>query len=327
MKMRTLKRIIGSAHAREESLLMYRVATMHFVDRRSNFKISRDLGISRFRVARFLEQSVVSGTVKTRVAFQGAVDLTLSERLKSTYGLESARVSDQTGEDRWRAVGVSYLAIRLVSDLLTDGARLGLSWGRTLESVTEFASHLTLDLPKVDVVQLVGGVTSNSGGLEASDLVRRFALLTRGQGVVLNSPFLVPTSEVAQGLRSESSISAALTVGASTDVALFSVGAWKSGQSMLWKLLSDEDRLLGERAGVTADVCGSLITATGEVVAGDLSERIMAIGADALYRVPRRVAVVLGTDKTDALQSALKSGLITDLVVEANTARSLLQLR
>jgi DNA-binding transcriptional regulator LsrR (DeoR family) len=116
-----------------------------------------------------------------------------------------------------------------------------------------------------------------------------------------------------------------LSAGASADVALFSVGAWKPGQSMLWDLLSDDDRLLGERDGVVADICGVIVTAAGEVAMSDLSERIIAIGASALRRIPRRVAVVLGTDKTDALISALRSGLITDLVVEADAARALLK--
>ena len=101
--------------------------------------------------------------------------------------------------------------------------------------------------------------------------------------------------------------------------------AWKPGQSMLWDLLSDDDRLLGERDGVVADICGVIVTAAGEVAMSDLSERIIAIGASALRRIPRRVAVVLGTDKTDALISALRSGLITDLVVEADAARALLK--
>ncbi len=326
MTMRPLARANGSTQGREDSLLMYRVATMHFVDRRSNLEISRDLGISRFRVARLLEQSVTSGVVKTRVAFPGAVDVKLSEQLEGSFGLESASVSAQAGDDRWRADGVSALAVHLVSGLLASGARLGLAWGRTLESVTECASHLTLDLPKADVVQLVGGVPSSTGGLEASDLVRRFSLLTGGLGIVLNGPLLVPTREVADGLRAEPSVAAALAAGASADVALFSVGAWKPGQSMLWDLLSEDARIVGERAGVAADVCGVLITEAGEVAMGDLSERIISIGASALRGIPRRVAVVLGTDKTGALLSVLRSGLITDLVVEADAARALLKL-
>ena len=325
MNMRPPTRAIGAPRAREESLLMYRVATMHFVDRLSNLEISRNLGISRFRVARLLEQSVSLGDVKTRVAFPSAVDLPLSEQLERTFRLQSASVSGQTGDDRWRAAGVSSLAVHLVGELLEDGAQLGLSWGRTLESVTECASHLILDLPRADIVQLVGGVPSSGGGLEASDLVRRFSLLTGGQGTVLNGPLLVPTRAIADSLRSERSIAAALSAGASADVALFSVGAWKPGQSMLWDLLSDDDRLLGERDGVVADICGVIVTAAGEVAMSDLSERIIAIGASALRRIPRRVAVVLGTDKTDALISALRSGLITDLVVEADAARALLK--
>jgi DNA-binding transcriptional regulator LsrR (DeoR family) len=318
----------GSAFSegRAESLLMYRVATKHFQDRQSNLEISRELGISRFRVARLLEQAVNCGVVDIRVAFPAAVDDELSTKVADAFGLQAAEILVDGGDDRWRAHGVAALAVDHVGDLLDDGARLGLTWGRTLDAVTRTASHLQLNLPRADAVQLVGGVPSSTGSLDASDLVRRFSLLTGGRSVVLNAPLVVPTREVGRGLRAERSVAAALAAGESADVALFGVGAWQAGQSQLWDLLNEGDRAAAEEAGATADVCGIMISNSGAEVTTELSERIIGITPAKLRQIPRRVAVVLGNRKVSAVEAALRSGMITDLVVDATVARELLAM-
>lgn len=315
---------VHASRGGDGSLLMYRVATKHFQDRLSNLDIAHELGISRFRVARLLEQAASSGIVGTRVAFPATVEDELSVAVADKFGLIAARVLVDGGDDRWRSDGVAALAMYHVASLLHEGARLGLAWGRTLDAVTRIGLHLQLSLPKADVVQLVGGVPSSRGNLDASDLVRRFSILTGGRSIVLNAPLVAPTAAVARGLRAERSISAALEAASGTDVALFGVGAWQSGQSQLWEQLRETDRSSASKSGVTADVCGILIATSGTELTTELSERIVGATATVLRGIPRRVAVVLGDKKSAALKAALRSGIITDLVVEATVARRLL---
>jgi DNA-binding transcriptional regulator LsrR (DeoR family) len=312
--------------AREESLLMFRVATKHFQDRLSKLEIAGDLGISRFRVARLLEQAVNSGVVDIRVAFPAIVDDELSSTVAAMYGLLSAKVLIDDGDDSWRAHGIAALAIHHVGDLLHEGASLGLAWGRTLNAVERTGAHLRLTLPKSDVVQLVGGVPSTTGSLDASDLVRRFSLLTGGNSIVLNAPLIVPTPDVVRGLRAERSVAATLAAGRSADVALFAVGSWQPGQSHLWEMLTESDRLAAKESGVVADACGILFARSGVELTTDLSDRFVGIDPASLRQIPRRVGVVIGTRRTMALSAVLRSGMITDLVIEASVARELLAL-
>jgi DNA-binding transcriptional regulator LsrR (DeoR family) len=304
---------------------MHRVATRHFHDRSSNLEISRELGISRFRVARLLEQAVTTGMVNIRVALPAPIDDELSAELASTYNLAGARVLAEGGDDRWRTDGIAALALQTVGELLPSDGRLGLAWGRTIENILQTADHLKLNLPNADVVQLVGGVPSNTGGLDASDVVRRCALLTRGRGLVPNAPLLAPTAAVASGLRAERSVAAILAAGEAADVALFGIGAWKAGQSQLRTLLTTTDRTTAQDSGVTADVCALLISAAGHHVDTKLSHRLIGISVDGLRGIPHRLAAVIGDHKSAATRSVLKSGLVTHIVMDTPMARSLVK--
>jgi DNA-binding transcriptional regulator LsrR (DeoR family) len=308
---------------RENSVLAYRVAAMHFQDRMSNLDIAGALGISRFRVARLLDQAIDSGVVDIRIDLPSDVDEDLSTRVRA-LGLTDARVLDDGSSPDHPWSGLSALALRHVSGLLSDGDRLAIAWGPTLDAIVGAAAHLRLRMPKLDVVQLVGGVPSPSGGLESSDLVRRFSSLTGGRSIVLNAPLVVPTAEVSAGIRREGSVAATLAAASSADAALFSVGSWDRGSSRLRQLLDERDRASAAAQDVVADVCGVMISSAGRLITGGLAERIVGIDADSLTRIPRRVAVVLGPEKTDALRAALRTGLITDLILDATAARALL---
>jgi DNA-binding transcriptional regulator LsrR (DeoR family) len=317
--------VVPARERAEQSLLMHRVAARHFHDRSSNLEISRELGISRFRVARLLEQAVTTGMVNIRVALPAPVDEQLSAQLASAYHLAGACVLAEGGDDRWRNDGIAALALHIVGELLPVNGRLGLAWGRTIENILRTADHLKLDLPNADVVQLVGGVPSNTGGLDASDVVHRCALLTHGRSLVLNAPLLAPTAGVADGLRAERSVAATLSAGETADVALFGIGAWKAGQSQLRDLLTPADRTTAQDSGVAADVCALLISAAGHHVDTKLSRRLIGISVDGLRRIPHRLAAVIGDHKSAATRSVLNSGLVTHIVMDTPMARGLLQ--
>lgn len=309
---------------RDESILMYRVASMHFQEHLSNLNISRELGISRFRVARLLEQASLTGMVEIHVALPALVDEELSSGLTEAFGLRASLVLPAGGDDRWIADGVSALALAHVSELLRDGDLLGVAWDAALDDVARTGAHLRIDFPCVDVVQLVGAVPSRTGGLNASDLVRRLSLLTGGKSIVLNAPVIVPSASVAAGLRAEPSVAASLSAGESVSVALFGIGATQAGVSVHSEM-HGEDKPLG-RAGTiaVAEVCGIPVAATGDEVQTEITDRMIGITADALRRIPRRVAVVFGQVTAAAVTAALRAGFVTDLIIDAETARCMI---
>ena len=76
--------------------------------------------------------------------------------------------------------------------------------------------------------------------------------------------------------------------------------------------------------GAVGDLVVHPFDATGRFLAPDLAERAVAIGVDALRRVPRVVAVAAGSAKALAIRGALASGVVHILVTDRVTARAVL---
>ena len=76
--------------------------------------------------------------------------------------------------------------------------------------------------------------------------------------------------------------------------------------------------------GVVADMFGTLIDGSGNIVPSPLEARSTGITADDLGLVPSLIAVAAGVDKAKALGAALRSGLISSLVTDSGVASALL---
>src|SRR5687768_13874284 len=70
------------------------IARRYYVDGRSKVEIADEFRLSRFKVARLLDQARNSGLVRIEISHPGAIDLDLSARLQETLGLRRAIVVD-----------------------------------------------------------------------------------------------------------------------------------------------------------------------------------------------------------------------------------------
>src|SRR5690349_12495313 len=68
------------------------VARRYYVDSASKVEIGAELGVSRFKVARMLEQALEAGIVTITIDDAGVVDPALSARLRSHLGLDECLV-------------------------------------------------------------------------------------------------------------------------------------------------------------------------------------------------------------------------------------------
>src|SRR5881398_2788479 len=77
-----------------QRVLLTSVARRYYLENWSKSQIADRYGISRFRVARLLNQSRESGLVTIRIEDSGPIDTELSDRLRERFGLKHAIVVD-----------------------------------------------------------------------------------------------------------------------------------------------------------------------------------------------------------------------------------------
>jgi DNA-binding transcriptional regulator LsrR (DeoR family) len=77
--------------------------------------------------------------------------------------------------------------------------------------------------------------------------------------------------------------------------------------------------------GAVGVICGRFFDRNGVPVLGSADNRMIGLTLEELRRIPCRIAVAGGREKTEAMLGALRGQYITDLVTDEATARCLLE--
>ena len=298
------------------------VARRYFVERQTKIQIAVDLGISRFKVARLIDEAVEAGLVRFEIDETGEIDAQLSDRLRRKYGLRNALIlagPDLPCSALFEPLGRA--AASLLEEILTDGCVLGVAWGRTLAATAKAISRL----PKISVVQVAGGLTTLEFPQNSADLVSRMAAAGDGTAYPIFLPMWVEDASLVKRLRTEPSVAQVLERYDRIDVLVSGIGSWNPPVSCLYDAFSKAWKRQVLAAGVRADLCATLIDDTGGVVPSPLDKVGLALNAKQIRRIPERVAIAGGLEKASAILAALKGKWITTLVTDAGVARRLLE--
>jgi DNA-binding transcriptional regulator LsrR (DeoR family) len=301
--------------------LMVQAARRYYVDDASKVQIATELGISRFKVARLLEQARASGLVTITIHADGVRDPELAEAVRAHLGLREVTVVETSGDRDAVRHEVGRAAAENLAATLRPGEVLGLAWGRTLTAM----SAALPTLPKVDVVQLTGAIGAD---LEESpvEVVRRTAVQSGGTARPIFAPLVVDDARTAAALRRQPDVAAALRMFGSITTAVVSVGSWDPPDSQLLRTIGDDEwrRLLD--VGVRGEVASLLVSDDGELVAPDFQDRCVTIEFAQMRAIPRIVAAAGGAQKARAVAAVARARLCTELVTDRALAEAVLAL-
>ena len=297
------------------------IARRYYLDGRSKLEIAEEFGLSRFKVARLIEAARSSGLVRIEIGHKGRIDVDLSARVQTRFGLAHAVVVDTT-EDTDESVRkhLGQVAAELLAELVGPDDVLGVAWSRSVGAMARALPRLAA----VPVVQLTGAITMPDGDEGSIDIVRDVARAAGGPAYVFYAPFTLPDAATAATLRNQREV--ALTFGQLPKVtkAVVGIGAWAPGQSTLYDTAREHERRQLRRLGVCAEISGVFLSAEGEAVRTELTERMIGIDAEQMRTIPEVIAISYGTAKVTAVLAALRSGLIEGLVTHRPLAQALL---
>ncbi len=303
-----------------------RVATLYYVGDETMEAIAQRQQVSRSTVSRQLKLARERGIVRISVD-TGGTDGGLGARLTQRYGITAHVVPvRESAGDAHQLTQVCRYAGRLLSEWFADDMVLGVAWGVTMSTVMD---HL---VPKPTrggtVVQLNGAVHASSTEVRSmSDLLGRAcdAFGARPQFFPVPAFFDDPATRAA--LWRERSIAAVVELQRRCDVAVFGVGSWigdTSSQVYAGGYLEPTDLQDLHRAGAVGDICTTFLRLDGSWSDLAVNRRTSGPDLDTLARLPRRVCVVAGQGRIPGTVGALNAGVITDLVIDEQTAEALL---
>lgn len=296
------------------------VARAYYIDGRSKVEIAADLSLSRFQVAKMLDEARRLGVVSIQIRDPRNRLSGLDDELGSLLGLQVRVVegTDGVGRDNSERVGIAVMDV--IKGLVKPRMTIGIAWSRALDAAARFIP----DLPACNIVQLAGALGGYGPGL----IPRMMAHLGEHPDIYtypISAPLVVDEPATARDLMRQPEIADALSMADRLDLAVVAIGAWKEGESTVWDKVSQRDRDTGTAAGAVAEISGRLVGSDGTAVHTDLDDRTIGATLDQLASATDVIAVARGAGRLDAVLAAIKANLVTVLVLDSPLALALLE--
>jgi DNA-binding transcriptional regulator LsrR (DeoR family) len=316
--------VVSPSHRRGPAWMVQAAALARrfHLEGRSKTELAEEFGLSRFKVARMLDEARELGLVDVRISLPTEIDAELSTALSQRYGLRRAIVVD-VPEPSGAAVRAQLGAVAadLLTELVTDDDVLGLSCSRTVAAAT----HALSGLAACTVVQLTGTLAGPDIEVGSVESVRRAAAVGGGKGFPIYGPLLLPDSATARALSGQAAIRATIRQFDRVGIAMVAIGAWAKDLSTVWALAEPAARRTAARAGAVGEVGGRLFGPDGEPVATDLYDRVLGVSLAQLRKVPEVIGLMYDARRADAAAAALRGGLVSSFVTDVSLARALVE--
>lgn len=303
-----------------------KAAKLYYLQDLTMDAIAKELRTSRSSVSRLLSHARETGLVEIQIHSPVDRGTQLEREIRSLFPIDPHVVPIAGNlSDVERLERVAMTAARLLPRFIESNNIIGIAWGSTLGAVSR---HLTAKETHGSViVQMNGAGNIQSTGIEyASEILERFGRAYSASIQQFPVPAFFDDPSTREAFWRERSTRRVLDLVARMDVAIFGLGspfAEVPSRVYIGGYLSRDDyKSLSEDRAV-GDVATVFYRGDGSWRDIALNARATGPGFDRLAKVARRVCIASGTQKLASLRGALAAGLVTDLVVDEQLARAL----
>lgn len=305
--------------------LRVRAAWLYYVEGLTQSDVAKKLGVNRIMITRLLSEARARGEVIIRIKSDIAPLVALQRDLEEAFGLGQAIVAPFSDEDGDPTRTVASAAGAYISQLMTSNLMVGVGWGRTLHNTLPFVEGRALD--GVRVISLLGGI-AQARRFNPAEFAWQFAELFNAEGFLIPAPAIVDSAQTKHALLEHCGLEQTLHMAESCDIALLSCGGISTlTTSYRVGHVSEAERQSMIEAGVVGDVLYNFLDKDGQLVDHPVNERSIAMPIDRLSRIPNKVLLSGGAEKTAIMLAALQSLQPRTLITDEITAKRLLESR
>lgn len=294
-------------------------AWLYFRDGLSQQEIAERMSVSRATVSNLLAAAKHAGVY--RITFDPDIfeQMAVVETLKRRFGLDDLLVVPSVGTVEEQRARVASAGAFYVAGSLKHCASLGISWGQT---VLELGDALEPTETKTTKVCQMVGIARTQLWKLAEACNSRIAQALGADVMQFPAPGLVSTRDLFEQISAEPIVAEQFDALRSLDAAVFGICSTKPDSpffaSGLARGLStatlSKRKVVGIIAGRMFDHEGQSVKVEG------YDDQLLAITLDEIKQIPRRLGVAAGLEKIDAIEGALRGGLLTALAVDFDTA-------
>lgn len=304
--------------------IIYKIVRAYYKDGLTQQEIGNKYGISRMKVSRMIASALHDKIVQININIPADKYPDLEHQLEKKYGLKEVVITDTKTADQNELIAlIGRAAAQYLNASLQGNEIISLTWGRTLLSTVN--SLNTDNFPKLQVVQMLGGLGAPEAAFHGADLTRRMAQNFSTKPRLIHAPGIVRSRELCQELINDIQVRSTLQLAARANIALVGLGLFGSGSPIFQNdhILTEEDKSLLVSRNVIGDISFRFFNDQGQYVASKIDERIVGLSIDQIRKIPRIIGIAGGKNKYQVIRAALKGELIHVLITDNHTAEKL----
>lgn len=299
-----------------------RIAYYYYEAGQTQDRIAQRLGISRQRVNRILAECVERGIVRITVEQSPEEYYTTESALEEKYRLKAVRLARSAGRDHLYG-DLGAVAGQYLKSVIKKDDVIGCVPGRGVAALVDRMPQV--EKPGLTVTQLMGSESKREYNLEVDSILHRFARKLSAQPQPLYAPVLVSNAALRESIVREPYYREAYDVMKRCSIAVVGIGTATTYE----RYITDSERAVGEAAPAgeppAGEICTHYFDRAGNPVELPFSDRILSISREDYMRIPLRIGIAGGAEKTAAIRAALLGGYVNVLVTDLDTAAALLE--
>lgn len=305
--------------------LLSRVASLYYLEEKTQSEVAKELKLSRQKVQRLLRQARELGIVEIHVHSIPVLHVEQEARLKAIFNLEDVVVAPAHPDEYRCRLSVARAAANYLVSNLRDGYVVAVGLGRNTSEVAN-ALHLNNQV-NCTFVSAMGGSPYIGEAINPNNITNLLASHSGGTAQPIYAPAYVESQRARNILLNQQAVRESLDLAKNADMAIVGIGT-PDDDSILVRagvISIAEVRRLRE-ANAVGELLGNYFDEQGQEVNSDLKSRLIALSLADLKNIPKVVGVASEKEKTMAIYSALRSGVLKGLITDCDNAVRILNL-
>jgi len=307
--------------------LTVKAAQMYYLDGLKQEEVAAKIGISRSLISMILTEARERGIVEVTVRDPSLNDEKLSSEFASQYaGTDFTVIPTSSRDAAARRKLVAQRAADILARLLRKAEVVGLAWGRTcLELVQAFRP--ATELRDLIIVPLIGGSSQIAPYFQINEMVRLLAQRSGGKPYFIHAPALVTGREERDLHLGSSSLRFIREKWSVMDVVVSGIGAvvgeHPDRESYMGEAELFRDLTARRAAG---DICTRYYDQEGRFIINEHYHRVVGVPVEGLKAAGTVLCMASGLEKAGAIEGALRTGVVKQLVMDEPTAQAAMDL-
>lgn len=313
--------------SREEKKLLVKIAQMYYEEDMTQSAISKELGIYRTSISRWLKKAREEGIVKITINTDIDETFDLEQRLTKFFNLREVIIvpdkKDQTQVEKKKAVAIA--GAELLKKIIQDEDVVGFAWGSTMASmIGEFTGVSKKD---AHFVPLVGGPGPMDTKHHVNTIVYNIAEDFNGTAYFIDAAAVVEKKETKDDIVQSHYFEKITELWNSLTIAVVGIGNPNQSSNLVWAgFCGDEEIEALNEQGAIGDICSRFYDLDGRLIHSDLSDRTIAIEVEKLKHIPYAIGIAESVEKAPSIIGGLRGGYINTLITTEETATEMLKL-